>query len=149
QRIIMLLVSLGFIGLIVLPALDHRFGWSSMPASLALAGDGLILLGWLAIFFVFKANSYAAAIIQLAPGQKIISTGPYALVRHPMYAGGFLMLLGMPIALGSWWGLLVIVVMMPALMWRLFEEEKFLARNLPGYVAYQRNVPYRMIPLVW
>ena len=149
QKIIMLLVSLGFIGLIVLPALDHRFGWSSMPASLALAGDGLILLGWLAIFFVFKANSYAAATIQLAPGQKIISTGPYALVRHPMYAGGFLMLLGMPIALGSRWGLLVIVVMMPALMWRLFEEEKFLARNLPGYVAYQRNVPYRMIPLVW
>jgi protein-S-isoprenylcysteine O-methyltransferase Ste14 len=149
QRIIMLLVSLGFVGLIVFPALDHRFGWSHMSAAMALAGDGLVLLGWLVIFFVFKANSYAAATIQLAPGQKIISTGPYALVRHPMYAGGLLMLLGMPIALGSWWGLLVIVAMMPALMWRLFEEEKFLARNLAGYVTYQRTVPYRMIPLVW
>jgi protein-S-isoprenylcysteine O-methyltransferase Ste14 len=149
QKIIMLLVSLGFIGLIVFPGLDHRFGWSQMSAAMALAGDGLILLGWLAIFFVFRANSYAAATIQLAPGQKIISTGPYALVRHPMYAGGFLMLLGIPIALGSWWGLLIIAAMMPALIWRLFEEEKFLVRNLAGYVAYQRTVPYRMIPLVW
>jgi protein-S-isoprenylcysteine O-methyltransferase Ste14 len=149
QKIIMLLVSVGFIGLIVLPALDHRFGWSHMSAAVALAGDGLILLGWLAIFFVFKANSYAAATIQLAPGQKIISTGPYAFVRHPMYAGGLLMLLGIPIALGSWWGLLIIVAMMPALIWRLFEEQKFLVQNLAGYVAYQRTVPYRMIPLVW
>jgi protein-S-isoprenylcysteine O-methyltransferase Ste14 len=149
QKIIMLLVSLGFIGLIVIPALDHRFGWSQMPTAMALAGDGLVLLGWLGIFFVFKANTYAAATIQLAPGQKIISTGPYALVRHPMYAGGLLMLLGIPIALGSWWGLLVIIAMMPALIWRLFEEEKFLVRNLAGYVTYQRNVPYRMIPLVW
>jgi protein-S-isoprenylcysteine O-methyltransferase Ste14 len=149
QKIIMLLVSVGFIALIVVPALDHRFGWSHMSAGLVLAGDLLILLGWLAIFFVFRANTYAAATIQLAPGQTIISTGPYALVRHPMYAGGLLMLVGMPIALGSWWGLLVILAMMPVLIWRLFEEEKFLVRNLAGYVAYQRNVPYRMIPLVW
>jgi len=149
QKIIMLLVSVGFIALIVIPALDHRFGWSSMPVSIALAGNGLVLLGWLGIFFVFQANTYAAATIQLAPGQTIISTGPYALVRHPMYAGGLLMLIGMPIALGSWWGLLVILAMMPALIWRLFEEEKFLVRNLAGYVAYQRTVPYRMIPLVW
>jgi protein-S-isoprenylcysteine O-methyltransferase Ste14 len=149
QKIIMLLVSVGFIGLIVLPALDHRFGWSRMPAYIALLGDGLVLIGWIAIYFVFKANTYAAATIQLAADHKIISTGPYALVRHPMYAGGLLMLLGMPIALGSWWGLLIIAAMMPALVWRLFEEEKFLVGNLAGYVAYQRTVPYRMIPLVW
>jgi protein-S-isoprenylcysteine O-methyltransferase Ste14 len=149
QKIIMLLVSLGFIGLIVLPALDHRFGWSQMSAAMALAGDGLVLLGWLIIFFVFRANTYAAATIQLAPGQKIISTGPYALVRHPMYAGGLLMLLGIPIALGSWWGLLVIAAMMPVLIWRLFEEEKFLSRNLAGYAAYKHKVRYRLILLVW
>ncbi|HSY87482.1 MAG TPA: isoprenylcysteine carboxylmethyltransferase family protein [Verrucomicrobiae bacterium] len=149
QKLIMLVVSAGFIALIVIPALDHRFAWSHMPPAVALAGDLLVLLGWLAIFFVFKANSFASATIELTPGQKIISTGPYALVRHPMYAGGLLMLVGMPIALGSWWGLLVIAAMMPALIWRLFEEEKFLARNLAGYVAYQRTVPYRMVPLVW
>ena len=149
QKIIMLLVSVGFIALIILPALDHRFGWSHMSASTALAGDALVLLGWLGIFFVFKTNTYAAATIQLAPGQKIISTGPYAFVRHPMYAGGLLMLIGMPIALGSWWGLLVIAAMMPVLMWRLLEEEKFLSRNLAGYAAYKHKVRYRLILLVW
>jgi protein-S-isoprenylcysteine O-methyltransferase Ste14 len=149
QKIIMLLVSLGFIALIVVPALDHRFGWSHMPPSAALAGDVLVLLGWLAIFSVFEENTFSSATIELAPGQKVISTGPYALVRHPMYAGGLVMLLGVPIALGSWWGLLVIVAMIPALIWRLLDEEKFLARNLPGYMDYQRQVRYRLIPLLW
>jgi protein-S-isoprenylcysteine O-methyltransferase Ste14 len=149
QKIIMSLASVGFVGLIVLPALDHRFAWSYMPPAVALAGDVLVVLGWLAIFFVFKVNTFTSATIELAPDQKVISTGPYALVRHPMYAGGLVMLLGIPIALGSWWGLLVIVAMMPALIWRLFDEEKFLARNLHGYVEYQRKVRHRLIPLVW
>ena len=149
QKIIMFIVSLGFIGLIALPAFDHRFAWSHMPPYVALAGDVLVVLGWLAIFFVFKENTFTSAIIELAPDQTVISTGPYALVRHPMYAGGLVMLLGIPIALGSWWGLLVIVAMTPALIWRLFDEEKFLARNLPGYVEYQRAVRYRLIPQVW
>ena len=149
QKIIMLFASLGFIGLIVFPALDHRFAWSHVPPYAALAGDVLVVLGWLAIFFVFKENTFTSATIELAPDQKVISTGPYAFVRHPMYAGGIVMLLGVPIALGSWWGLLVIVAMMPALIWRLFDEEKFLARNLQGYVEYQKKVPYRLIPLIW
>jgi protein-S-isoprenylcysteine O-methyltransferase Ste14 len=145
----MLFASLGFLGLIVLPALDHRFAWSHMQSYVALAGDALVALGWLAIFLVFKENTFACATIELAPDQKVISTGPYALVRHPMYAGALVMLLGIPIALGSWWGLFVIIAIMPALLWRLFDEEKFLARNLPGYVEYQKKVPYRLIPLVW
>ena len=149
QRIIMILASLGFIGLIVLPALDHRYAWSSMPAPMALAGDALVLLGWMAIFFVFKENTFSSATIELAPDHKVISTGPYALVRHPMYAGALVMLLGIPIALGSWWGLLVIVAMTPALIWRLFDEEEFLVRNLPGYGEYQRQVRFRLIPQVW
>jgi protein-S-isoprenylcysteine O-methyltransferase Ste14 len=149
QKIIMFLVSLGFIGLIVLPAFDHRFAWSDMPPHVALAGDVLVVLGWLVIFFVFKQNTFTSAIIELAPDQTVISTGPYALVRHPMYAGGLVMLLGIPIALGSWWGLLVIAAMTPALIWRLFDEEKFLARNLPGYGEYQKKVRYRLIPQVW
>lgn len=149
QKIIMSFASLGFIGLIVFPALDHRFGWSHMPPYAAVAGDALVALGWLAIFFVFKENTFTSATIELAPGQKVISTGPYALVRHPMYAGALVMLAGMPIALGSWWGLLVILAMLPALIWRLIDEEKFLANNLPGYVDYQKNVPHRLIPLLW
>jgi protein-S-isoprenylcysteine O-methyltransferase Ste14 len=149
QKIIMFLTSLGFIGLLVIPALDHRFGWSQMPPYAALAGDGLVLLGWIAIYSVFRENSFSSATIELAPDQTVISTGPYALVRHPMYAGGLIMLLGMPIALGSWWGVLVVIAMIPALIWRLFDEEKFLAKNLRGYAEYQNKVQYRLIQLVW
>jgi protein-S-isoprenylcysteine O-methyltransferase Ste14 len=149
QKIIMLFTSAGFIGLLIVPALDHRFGWSHMPPLVALAGDAMVALGWLAIFFVFKENTFTSATIELAPDQRVISTGPYALVRHPMYAGALVMLAGIPIALGSWWGLLVIIATTPALIWRLLDEEKFLAKNLPGYVAYQQRVRYRLIPFVW
>ena len=149
QKIIMVLTSVGFIGLLVVPALDHRFGWSHMSPYATVAGDVLLGLGWLAILFVFKENTFSSATIELAPGQRAISTGPYAIVRHPMYAGALVMLLGIPIALGSWWGALVIVAMLPALIWRLIDEERFLARNLPGYVEYQDKTRYRLIPLVW
>ena len=149
QKIIMVLTSVGFIGLLIVPALDHRFGWSHVSPYAAVAGDVLMGLGWLAILFVFKENTFSSATIELAPDQRVISTGPYAIVRHPMYAGALVMLLGMPIALGSWWGALVIVAMLPALIWRLIDEERFLARNLPGYVEYQDKVRYRLIPLVW
>ena len=149
QKIIMFFTSLGFISLLVIPALDHRFGWSYMPPHVALAGDVLVVLGWLAIFFVFRENSFASATIELAQDQKVISTGPYALVRHPMYLGGLVMMLGMPIALGSTWGVLVIAAIAPVLIWRLLDEEKFLARNLPGYLEYQSRMRYRLVPLVW
>lgn len=149
QKIIMLLTSSGFIFLLIVPALDHRFGWSHLPPYIALAGDGLVVTGFLVIYVVCKANTFAAATIELAPDQKVISTGPYALIRHPMYAGGLLLLVGIPIALGSWWGLLITVAIMLALLWRLFDEEKFLARHLPGYAAYQEKVRHRLIPLLW
>jgi protein-S-isoprenylcysteine O-methyltransferase Ste14 len=149
QKIIMFFASLGFIALLVFPALDHRFAWSHLPPYVALAGDVLVALGFVAVFFVFKENPFTSATIEVAPEQKVISTGPYALVRHPMYTGAIVMLIGIPIALGSCWGLLVIVAMMPALIWRLLDEEKFLSRNLPGYVEYQNKVRYRLIPLVW
>jgi protein-S-isoprenylcysteine O-methyltransferase Ste14 len=149
QKIIMVIASLGFVGLLVVPALDHRFAWSRMTLDMALAGDALVGIGWLAIFLVFRENSFTSATVELAPDQKVISTGPYALVRHPMYAGALVMLLGIPIALGAWWGILVVAAILPALIWRLFEEEKFLARNLAGYVEYQNRVRYRLIPTVW
>jgi protein-S-isoprenylcysteine O-methyltransferase Ste14 len=149
QKIIMSLTSLGFIGLLVVPALDRRFAWSHMPPRVALAGDVLVGLGFLGVFFVFRKNSFTSATIELAPDQKVISTGPYALVRHPMYATALVMLLGIPIALGSMWGVLVIVAILPALIWRLLDEEKFLAKNLPGYREYQSRVRYRLIPRVW
>lgn len=149
QQVIMVFASLGFIGLLVVPALDRRFAWSHVPSPAVFVGDVLVALGFLAVFLVFKVNTYSSAIIELTPGQKVITTGPYALVRHPMYAGAMVMLVGMPIALGSWWGLLALLAMTPALIWRLLDEERFLARDLPGYAEYQQQVRYRLIPLVW
>ena len=120
-----------------------------MPASVALAGDALMAIGWLAIFFVFRENSFSSATIEIADDQRVVSTGPYAWVRHPMYAGALLMLLGMPLALGSWWGLLALLAMLPALIWRAFDEEKLLTESLPGYPEYRQKVRFRLIPGVW
>lgn len=149
QKIIVSVISAGFVGLLVVSALDHRFAWSRAPAYVALMGDVLLLLGWLVIYFVFRENTFAAATIELASDQRVISTGPYALLRHPMYAGALLMLVGIPIALASWFGLLVMIAILPALIWRSFDEEKFLAGNLPGYRDYQTRVRHRLIPFVW
>jgi len=149
QRIIMSVTSIGFIALLVLPAIDHRLHWSELSLYAVLTGDALVLIGWLGIFLVFRENSFSSATIELAADQRVISTGPYAWVRHPMYATALFMLVGIPIALGSWWGVLVIVAMLPVLIWRLTDEERFLVRNLPGYADYQNKVPYRLLPLIW
>jgi protein-S-isoprenylcysteine O-methyltransferase Ste14 len=149
QRVIMFFASVGFIGLLVVPALDYRFQWSSVPAYVIIAGDLLTVLGFCIVFLVFKENTFTSATIEVASDQKVISTGPYAVVRHPMYAGSLLYLVGMPLALGSYWGLLIFVAMLPALVWRLLDEEKFLSKNLPGYVEYRANVRWKLIPKVF
>jgi protein-S-isoprenylcysteine O-methyltransferase Ste14 len=149
QKIIMVLATLGFIAMLVFPALDYRFGWSPVPTSVSVLGDALIALGFLFTFFVFKENSYGASTIQIAEGQTVISTGPYAFVRHPMYAAALVMLLGIPLALGSCWGLFALLLVLPVLIWRLLDEERFLRQNLPGYPEYQAKVRYRLLPFVW
>jgi protein-S-isoprenylcysteine O-methyltransferase Ste14 len=102
QKIIQTLTAIMFIAMLVVPALDHRLGWSEMPLYVAIAGDVLVAVGFLIIFLVYKGNAFASATIEIAPDQKVISTGPYALVRHPMYMGALLLLVGMSLALGSW-----------------------------------------------
>jgi protein-S-isoprenylcysteine O-methyltransferase Ste14 len=149
QKIIMTLTSLCLVGLLVIPALDRRFSWSHMSPEAALIGDALVASGFAIVFFVFKENSFSSATIELAPDQKVISSGPYALIRHPMYFGGLIMLAGIPIALGSWWGLLVFLALTPTLIWRLIDEEKFLARNLPGNSDYHDRVRFCLLPLIW
>lgn len=149
QKIIMTITSLGFVGLLVIPGLDHRFRWSHVPPAIAVLGDLFLLAGWFGIFLVFRANSYAAATIQVEAGQKVISTGPYAIVRHPMYATALLMLLGIPLSLASWWGVLLWLLLLPALAWRLLDEERVLLRDLEGYAEYRRRVRFRLIPLIW
>jgi protein-S-isoprenylcysteine O-methyltransferase Ste14 len=149
QKLIQLLAMIAFIAVLVFPAIDRRYGWSIMPPYIAAVGEMLIALGFLAIFFVFKENSYASSIIEVGADQKIVTTGPYVIVRHPMYSGALVMLLGIPLALGSWWGLLTIIPIAAVLVWRLFEEEKFLTKHLSGYSEYQNNVRYRLVPYIW
>jgi protein-S-isoprenylcysteine O-methyltransferase Ste14 len=149
QKVIMLCTSLAFIALLVVPALDHRFAWSTVPCGGVVAGDVLVAVGFSLILVVYRANTFTSATVEIFESQKVISTGPYAIVRHPMYAGGFLYLLGTPLALGSYWGLVPFAGMLPFLIWRLLDEERFLATHLPGYTDYQKRVRCRLVPFVW
>jgi protein-S-isoprenylcysteine O-methyltransferase Ste14 len=149
QKIIQTITAIGFCAVLVVSALDHRFARTRLPAYVSLAGDALVALAFLTIFFVYKENTFASATIELASEQKVISTGLYKLVRHPMYMGAFLLFVGMPLSLGSLWGLLVIALMLPALIWRLLDEENFLVKNLPGYAEYQNTVRHRLVPFLW
>ena len=149
QNIIQSIASIAFIAVFVVSALDRRFGWSMVAPYVVVAGDMLVVLGLLIVFFVFRENTFTSAIIEVNTEQKIISTGPYAVVRHPMYIGALVMLLGVPVALGSWWGLLTIIPMAFAIVLRLLDEEKFLAKNLAGYSEYQTKVRYRLLPFIW
>jgi protein-S-isoprenylcysteine O-methyltransferase Ste14 len=149
QKVIQSIAGMAFVAIFILSALDHRFGWSAVPVFVVIAGDLLVALGLLGVFFVFKENTFTSATIDVATEQKVISTGPYSLVRHPMYSGAFVMLLGVPIALGSWWGLLAVLPIILVIVVRLFDEEKFLAKSLAGYPEYLNRVKYRLIPFVW
>ena len=149
QKIIQSITALGFVAMLVVPALDRRFGWSAVPLWATLAGDVLVAIGFLIIFLVYKENAFASATIEVYPEQKVITTGLYGLVRHPMYMGGLFLFVGMCLALGSWWDFLVFLLMVPALIWRIFDEEKLLAKELPGYLEYRNNVRRRLIPFVW
>jgi len=149
QKIIQAFIGFFFILQIVIPSLDHHFQWSNVPAYLVIAGDIFVAIGLLIIFLVFKENSFTSVIIEVNKEQKVISKGPYEVVRHPMYSGALLMLLFTPLALGSFWGLLVFVPMFVVIVLRLLEEEKFLTKNLPGYEEYQQKTRYRLIPFVW
>lgn len=149
QKVIHFLVNLVFVAAEVVPALDHRFGWSAAPAWVVIGGDVLVALGMLIIFLVFRENTFTASTVQVAAGQKVVSTGPYALVRHPMYVGGLVFVLGVPLALGSWWGLLTFIPLTLVIFWRLLDEERYLVKNLSGYGEYRNKVKYRLIPFVW
>jgi protein-S-isoprenylcysteine O-methyltransferase Ste14 len=149
QKLIQLIASLAFIGFLVVPSLDHRFSWSAVPLSMVITGDVLTAFGFLIIFMVFRQNTFAAGTIEVADDQEVISTGPYAIVRHPMYSGALVMLFGTPLALGSWRGLLMLIPMTLVIVWRLLDEERFLLRNLHGYERYFQKVQYRLLPFIW
>ena len=149
QKALIALAFVGAIGLVIVSVLDYRFGWSHVPAWVSVFGNVLVALGLMIDLLVFRENSYGSATIEKMEGQKVISTGPYALVRHPMYVGVLIMFIGVPLALGSYWGLLFMLLNVPILMLRILDEEKMLRSDLDGYTDYVRTVRYRLVPGLW
>lgn len=149
QQVIQSLASLFFIGLFIVPGLDHRFGWSHVPPVLSIASDALVALGLFIVFLVFRENTYTSAIIEVADEQRVVSTGPYGIVRHPMYSGAMLLLVFTPLALDSWVGLPFAIPVILVIVARLLSEEKFLASQLRGYDDYRRKVRWRLLPGIW
>jgi len=145
QIIFFFIFLLGFI----VSGLDRRFGWSNIPFSITLLADVVILLGYLIIFSVFKQNSYASRVVEVDNNQKVISTGLYNIVRHPMYVGVIIMFIPTPIALGSYWGLIPMANIPFAIVLRILNEEAILIRELPGYKEYCQKTKYRLIPFIW
>lgn len=146
QRIIVLCAGLSSIATLIVPGIDHRFSWSSMPFWLSIAGNLLIIASLWLVYLVFKENSFGSATVEISKDQTVVSTGPYAIVRNPMYASAAVYFIGTSLALGSYWGLIPSVLAILCFVWRLFDEEKLLVQNLPGYREYCAKVRWHLIP---
>ncbi len=149
QKIIVTLMIAVFLLLIILPGLDHRWHWSSAPVWLVLLADLGVVASFLIFLVVMRQNSYAASTVRVEAEQPVVSTGLYGVIRHPMYVGALLTAICAPLALGSYWSLFALALLLPALIWRLLDEERFLKINLPGYADYCRHIRYRLIPFLW
>lgn len=149
QKIIMAIAILGNFVLLIFCALAHRFGWSPVSPAVVLLGNVLVALGLFIDLLTFRANSYGGSTIETVEGQPVISTGLYAIVRHPMYVGVLVMIVGVPLALDAWWGLAYLLIVVPVLMWRILDEEQLLQKELAGYTDYMQKVQYRLVPHLW
>ena len=149
QKKIVAWTAIPYVFVYIAPGLDKRFGWSNVPPEHSLAALAIVLLGYWIIFLSFKENAYAARTIRVEKHQTTISTGPYAVVRHPMYLGVLLMLLATPVALGSYWATLAFLPLPYLLSLRATDEERILKRDLKGYQQYCRKVKWRILPGIW
>lgn len=149
QKIIITISFAVFCLMPIVSALDHRFGWSHVPTWLSIVGNALVVMGLMIDLQVFRENTYGAATIEKMKGQRVITTGLYSIVRHPMYAGVLVMVFGTPLALGSRWGLVLAGATVPMLMLRILDEEKMLRDELEGYETYAHDVRYRLLPGLW
>ncbi|MEB3021056.1 isoprenylcysteine carboxylmethyltransferase family protein [Mycolicibacter sp. MYC098] len=149
QRIVIAVIFICFPAMFVVSVLDHRLGWSAVPAPVCLLGDALVAIGLTLAMVVVIQNGYAAANVTVEAGQTLVSTGLYGVVRHPMYTGNVILMIGAPLALGSYWGLVFVLPGLIVLMLRIFDEEKLLTHELSGYREYTERVRYRLLPYVW
>ncbi len=149
QKLIQLINLPVFMAAFIVPGLDRRFGWSDVPVEIIIITNIVILGGYLIIFNVFRQNSYASRIVETDKEQKVITTGLYSTVRHPMYIGVLIMYVPTPLALGSYWGLIPMALLPVALVLRILNEEKVLKENLEGYKEYCLKTKYRLIPYIW
>ncbi len=149
QQVIQSLASLFFIGVFIVAGLDDRFSWSHVPVAVSILSDGLVILGFFIVFLVFRENSFTSGTIELQEEQKVVTSGPYSVVRHPMYSGALLLMIFAPLALGSWIALPLVLPLIQVIVARLGEEEKFLSKSLTGYQQFRQKVHYRLIPFVW
>jgi protein-S-isoprenylcysteine O-methyltransferase Ste14 len=149
QQIIQGLASLLFLSLFIAAGLDFRFHWSAVPTVVSLIADGFVVLGFLIVLLVFRENSYTSAVIEVTREQKVITSGPYGVVRHPMYSGGILLLTFTPLALGSWVAVPFALSLILVIVVRLLDEERFLLETLSGYEPYRQERRYRLLPFIW
>jgi protein-S-isoprenylcysteine O-methyltransferase Ste14 len=138
-----------FVGLLLIPGLDYRYSWSHVPDAVALIADAVVLAGFVIVFFVFRTNSYTSATIEVSEGQKVVSTGVYSIVRHPMYFGAVLIILFMPLALNSLWALIPSLFICVFVVFRLLDEEKVLMKELDGYEQYCSKTRWHLLPFIW
>jgi protein-S-isoprenylcysteine O-methyltransferase Ste14 len=149
QKIVQSVAGVAFLGIFVLSAFDHKYKWSHVPLLFSYLADLICAIAFVILFYVFKQNTYLSATIGVQEKQQVISSGLYKIVRHPMYAGASILLLFTPIALGSYYGLLCVLILVAVIIYRAFDEEKDLKQNLAGYKEYCQKVKYRLVPFVY
>ena len=149
QGRIVSLAGVAMLATFVVPGFDFRWGWSDVPLVVVIVGDAIVLASYLLVIWVLQVNEFASRVVRVEQSQRVVDTGPYAIIRHPMYLGVMGMILATPLALGSLWALIPAVVIIPVLMARIREEEAVLVRDLPGYADYVRRVRHRLIPGIW
>lgn len=149
QKLIQTFSSIFFILLMLVPGIDHRLGLSNIPVFIVISADCFVAISFLMIFYVFKENSFTSGIIEITDNQKVISSGPYAIVRHPMYSAALILLFFTPVALGSWYGMAFFIPFVVVMILRIKDEEALLSKDLSGYKEYSETVRYRLVPYVW
>lgn len=149
QKLVILLSSLLFVAVFVIAGLDYRFGWTEVPAAVVVLGAALVLAGYGMYMEVMRENAWLSRTVEIQKGQKVIDTGLYGIVRHPMYLATIILFLAMPLVLGSWISFILMFLYPAVLVKRIIGEEKVLEEGLPGYREYKKKVKYRLFPFIW